>query len=98
LFGQLCRLFLLHLFGRQLGYEVLQKFALLGFVADGKAVILILRIHQLLEMVVVVLCRRPERPIRGSDFSFLGACGVIIPLATTGIDRFAECLKHSAKT
>jgi hypothetical protein len=85
LFGQLCWLFLLRLFGRRLGYEVLQKFTLLEFVADGKTMILIQRIHQLLEMVVAVLRRWPERPICGSDFSFPGACGVIIPPVSVGV-------------
>jgi hypothetical protein len=77
--------FLLRLFGRRLGYEVLQKFALLEFVADDKVVILTRRIHYLLEMVIVVLCRWPERPIRGSDFSFPGACGAIIPPVSVGV-------------
>jgi hypothetical protein len=69
-------------FGWWLGYEVLQKFTLLEFVVDGKAVILTHQIHQLLEMVIAVL---RQRPIHNSDFSFLGACGVIIPPASVAV-------------
>jgi hypothetical protein len=60
LFGQLCRLFLLHLFGRRLGYEVLLKFALQEFVTDGIVVIFTRRIHQLMEMVVDLVPKAPR--------------------------------------
>jgi hypothetical protein len=54
-------------------------------VEDGKAVILAQRVHQLLEVVVVVLCRQPGWSIHGSDFSFLNACGAVISPMSIGV-------------
>jgi hypothetical protein len=48
-------------------------------------VILTQRIQQLLEMVVVVLPRWRRRPIYGSEFSFLGARGAVVPSASIGV-------------
>jgi hypothetical protein len=47
--------------------------------------ILTRQIHQLLEMVVVVLCQQPRRPICGSDFSFLGARAAVVPSMSIGV-------------
>jgi hypothetical protein len=80
-----CRLFLLRLLGWWLGDEALQEFGLLEFIADGKVVILAWPVHQLLEMVIAVFCRRHVRPIRDSGFSFLGTHGAIISQAFIGV-------------
>jgi hypothetical protein len=36
-------------------------------------------------MVVVILHRWPGWPVRNNDFSFLGACGVVVPPTFVGV-------------
>jgi hypothetical protein len=52
---------------------------------DGEVVILTRRIHQLLEMAVVVLRWWPGRRSHGSDFSFLDVRGAVVPLESVGV-------------
>jgi hypothetical protein len=66
-----CWLLRFCLLGRWLRNEALQEFALPELVADGEAVILARRVHQLLEMVATIFHRWPGWPICGGDFFFI---------------------------
>jgi formate-dependent nitrite reductase membrane component NrfD len=68
------------------GLEMKQfRSSLPKFVAYGEAMILTRQIHQLLEVIVVVLYRRPGRSVRGSDFTLFGAHWAVVSSATVSV-------------
>jgi hypothetical protein len=69
----------LRLLASRLGDEALQELALANLVVDLEAVILLRRIHQLLEVVTPIFRRWPRWPIRYGDFFLVVSETMISP-------------------